>query len=117
MKVEAITHNGHAAWQYCIRDNSAGEAYVCHFDDDRDWSAADFVWWGGETHNTSSQMGTRAIDADINLVGQFKQSGTWYIRDDTDNVCIKETDVTFPSYYSCQVISDHKTLWSYTYDH
>jgi hypothetical protein len=114
MKVEATTHNGSNVWQYCIKDSTAGEAYVCHFEN-RSWTYGLLAWWGTENHNIHSQNGTRAIDADLNLVAQYKRSGTWYTRSGSDNICYKST--SFPTYYNCQVISDLKTFWSYTFDH
>jgi len=114
MKVEATTSNGSSVWQYCIKDSTNGEGYTCHFEN-RSWTYGLIAWWGTENHNVHSQNGTRASDPDINLAAQYKRSGTWYIRSGSDNVCHKSAN--FPSYYGCQVISDTKTLWSYTFDH
>lgn len=114
LKVEATTHNGSNVWQYCIKDTTAGESYVCHFEN-RTWTYGLIAWWGTENHNVHSQNGTRFIDADINLDAQYKKNGLWSFRDGSDNVCLKSPGL--PSYYGCLVASDTRTLWSYTFDH
>ena len=114
MKVEAVTHNGASDWQFCIKDTTRGEAYTCHFEN-RTWTNGLIAWWGTENHNIHSQNGTQSPDPDINLDAQYKKNGTWYYRDGSDNVCLRSPN--FPTYYGCQVISDTRTFWSYTFAH
>jgi hypothetical protein len=116
MKVEATTHSGDSVWQYCIRDLTLAAGYVCHFEP-RTWTNGVFAWWGTEVTNDRSQNGTRAIDPDIALEGQYKSSGSWFIRSGADNDCFRTTAYFYPTYYSCLVTNNDKQLWSYTFDH
>ncbi|HET7181934.1 MAG TPA: hypothetical protein VFI15_06850 [Candidatus Limnocylindrales bacterium] len=116
MKVEATTHSGDSVWQYCIKDVTLSEGYVCHFEP-RTWTNGVFSWWGTEVTNDRSQNGTRAIDPDIELEGQYKSSGSWFIRSGADNDCFHDSDGFYPTYYGCLVTNSDKQLWSYTFDH
>lgn len=116
LKVEATTHSGDSVWQYCIKDLTLAEGYVCHFEP-RTWTNGVFAWWGTEVTNDRSQNGTRAVDPDLNLEGQYKLSGSWFIRSGADNDCITATEYFYPTYYACLVTNGDKQLWSYTFDH
>lgn len=116
MKVQAVTHNGSADWEYCIEDLTVGDGYACHFEA-RTWTDGLWAWWGTEVTNQQSQNGTAYNASDLNLVGMYLKAGVWYTRSGSDNTCSKTSLGTYPSYYGCVVLSDTETLWSYTFDH
>lgn len=90
-------------WEYCIRDITTGETYVCH-DATFHWSepGANFAWWAAETATHASGIGVRAADPDFSMdYMQYltTQSGAqWTVRTGLNGCSLPDND---PSWYRC----------------
>ncbi len=79
--VRDTNSSGNPIWTYCIRDITMGQSYQCK-NRPRTWSSGDLVWFGAETNNTHSQLGHKPDSVnDINIRGQYRRNGDWYIVD------------------------------------
>jgi hypothetical protein len=124
MKVTRLTSGcgiggGPVCWDYCIRDISTGESYVCH-SEPASWiyPGGNYAWWGSETNNLASQMGVKDSVADFNM--DYMQylstaaSAPWVIRTGITGCVIGGGQ---PTYYHCNIgttvyTKDTMTTWT-----
>ena len=115
MKVESFGSD----WRFCIRDKTAGEAYVCTFRG-RNWGpSGEFAWWGTETNDIGTQNGNSLNEPEIDLKGQY-ELGTqenWFWITDLGG-CSYATFIQ-PDYYHCYGVNgplnDLDMIWSHTH--
>jgi hypothetical protein len=124
MKITSTVSGGDPKWQYCIRDATVGQNYVCRLRP-RTWrnnsgqitDKGQFAWWGAETHNDASQLGAGSSDPyQVNERAEYQWSGDWYWVDKWDapaqvhHACDHYSvqkyptgteEGTYPSYYRC----------------
>jgi hypothetical protein len=99
MKISIVS----SVWQYCIRNITTSEAYVCTTAL-RHWSSegGNLAWWGTETNDLKSQMAVKSTDPDITMdYMQYLTTVTgaqWTVRTGLSACSLPDGN---PSWYKC----------------
>ncbi len=116
-----VTASGTWNWQYCIRNASAGESYVCH-EDPKTWSTAgaNYAWWGSETATHNSGMGVKATDPDFSMDDMQYFSTAWGAQWTVRTGLTACNKINNPSWYGCgtsTTVYSFDTMTSWTTVH